>query len=127
MVNYVDKIKVYISTVELSALDFANVNTLGHQCDNPVARISAGMRYVPKDSSGVISDDERQTIELVDRFSEEKGWKYEIVDLAKAGSMTRFKFMLKGWKTPAVSFENEAIVGLPTREQLESLVRRQRA
>lgn len=127
MVNYVDKIKVYISTVELSALDFANANTLGHQCDNPEARISAGMRYVPKGSSGLVSDDERKTIELVEQFSKENGLKYEIIDLAKAGPVTRLKFMMKGWKTPVVSLQNEAIVGLPTSEQLESLVRRQHA
>ena len=127
MVNYVDKIKVYISTVELSALDFANVNTLGHQCDNPVARISAGMRYVPKGLSELVSDEERKTIELVEQLSEENGWKYEIIDLAKAGLVARLKFMMKGLKTPVVSLQNETIVGLPTREQLESLVRRQHA
>jgi hypothetical protein len=126
MVNYVDKIRVYINTVELSALDLVSVNTLGHQCNNPEARISAGMQHVPKGSSGLVSE-ERKTIELVEQFSEENGLKCEIIDLAKAGSMTRLKFMLKGWKTPTVSFENEAIVGLPTREQLESLVRRRHA
>lgn len=127
MVNYVDKIRVYINTLELSALDLVNVNTLGHECDNPSGRISAGLRNMPKGSSGLISDEERQAIELVEKFSEENGLKYEIIDLAKAGSMTRLKFMMKGWKTPAVRFANETIIGLPAKAQLESLVRRQRA
>jgi len=127
MVSYADRIKVYINTVELSALDLVNVNTLGHGCDDPSARLSAGLRNMPKGSSGLIPDEERKAIELVEQFSEENGVKYEIIDLAKAGLMTRLRFIVKGWKTPAVSFVNEAIVGLPTREQLESLVRRQRA
>lgn len=127
MVSYVDRIKVYINTVELSALDLVNVNTLGHQCDDPSCRLSAGLRNMPKTSSGLISDEERQAIELVEQFSEENRLKYEIIDLAKASSMTRLKFIMKGWKTPAVSFANEAIVGVPTREKLESLIRRQRA
>jgi hypothetical protein len=127
MVNYVDKMRVYINSVELSALDLVNVNTLGHGCDNPSARISAGLRNMPEVSSGLISGEERKTIEIVEQFSEENGLKYEIIDLAKAGSMTRLKFMMRGWKTPAVSYANEAIVGLPTREQLESFIRRRRA
>jgi hypothetical protein len=127
MVNYADKIKVYINTVELSAFSYVNVDGMGHQCDKPSARISAGLRNMPKGSSGILSDDERKTIELVDQFSEETGFKYEIIDLAKAGPVAQLRFMMKGWKTPAVSFLNEAIVGLPTKEQLESLVRRQHA
>lgn len=71
---------------------------------------------MPKDSSGLISDEERKTIELVDQFSEEDGLKYEIIDLAKAGPVAQLRFMMKGWKTPAVGFANEIIVGLPTRE-----------
>ena len=126
-----DKIKVYINTVELSTFDFVNVDGIGHPCahthDNPGTRISAGLRNMPKGSSGLISDEERKTIELVDQFSEENALKYEIIDLAKAGPVTQLKFMMRGWKTPAVSFANETIVGLPTRERLELLVRRQRA
>ena len=126
-----DKIKVYISTVELSTLDFVNVDGIGHPCahthDNPGTRISAGLRNMPKSSSELISDDDRKTIELVERFSEENGLKCEIIDLAKAGPVARLKFVMRGWKTPAVSFANETIVGLPTRERLELLVRRQRA
>lgn len=126
-VNYVEKIKVYVNTIELSILDLVSVNTLGHQCDNPSSTISTGMRHMPKDSSGLISDEEKKTIELVDQFSEEKGLKYEIIDLAKAGPLTQLKFMMKRWKTPVVSLESEAIIGMPTREQLESLIRRQHA
>lgn len=125
MVCYVASIKVYINTVELTVLDFANANWLGHQCDNPEARISDGLRHMPKGSSGLISDDERKTIELVKQFSEDNGLKYEIIDLAKAGLMTQLRFVLKRWKVPVTSIENEAIIGLPTREQLESVFRRQ--
>ena len=126
MVSYVDKIKVYINTVELSAANYVD-GALGHECDQPSQRITQITKYLPKVSSGLISDDERKTIELVEQFSKENGLKYEIIDLVKATLVTKLKFMLKGWRTPVVSFEKEAVVGLPTREQLESLVRRQRA
>ena len=81
---------------------------------------------MPKGSSdGFISDKEREAVDLVDQFSKEKGLEYEIIDLAKAGQMTRLMFVLKGWKVPIVRIGKETIIGLPTKEQLESVVRSQ--
>lgn len=125
MVCYVVRIKVYINSVELSALDFADVLSLGHACDQPGERISSGTKHMPKGSSGFISDEERKVIDLVEQFSKENGLNHEIIDLNKAGPMTRLKFVLKRWKVPVVSIENETIIGLPTKEQLESILRRQ--
>lgn len=121
------KIKVYIKTVEVSALDFANVTTLGHQCDSPGERISSGMQHMPRDTRGLISDEERKAIDFLEQFSEENGLDYEIIDLTKAGRMTKLKFIMKGWKVPVINVGNETILGLPTKEQLESILRRQQA
>jgi hypothetical protein len=125
MMCYVVRIKVYINTVKLSPLDFANVMSLGHSCDQPGERISCGIKYMPKDSSGYISDEEIKALDLLEQFSKENGLNYEIIDLAKAGPMTRLKFALKGWKVPVISIENEITIGLPTKEQLGSLLRKQ--
>lgn len=122
MVRHVGKIKIYISSVEPSVLDSANALSLGHACDSPGERISSGMRHMPKDSSEYISDDERKAIDLVDQFSKKSGLNYEIIDLAKAGQMTRLTFILKRWKVPVIRFGRETIRGLPTEEQLESML-----
>jgi len=122
MVCYVARIKVYINSVELSTLDFVDVLSLGHSCDQPGERISSGIKCMPRGSSGFISDEERKAIDLVKQFSKENGLNYEIIDLTKAGPMTRLKFVLKGWKVPVISIENETIIGLPTKEQLESIL-----
>lgn len=112
--------------MEPTALDFANVWSLGHPCDHPGERISSGLQHMPKGSSdGFISDKEREAVDLVDQFSKERGLEYEIIDLAKAGQMTRLMFVLKGWKVPIVRIGKETIIGLPTKEQLESVVRSQ--
>lgn len=123
MVRHVGKIKIYVNSVEPTALDFADVLSLAHACDHPGERISSGMQHMPKGSSAFISEEEQKTIDLVDRFSKESGLSYEIIDLAKAGQTTRLKFVLKGWKVPVVSIGKETIIGLPTKEQLESIVR----
>ena len=127
MVCYVARIKVYINSVELSTLDFADPLSLGHPCDQPGERISSGIKHMPKHSSGFISDEEKKAMDLVEQISRENGLNYEIIDLARAGSMTRLKFVLKGWKVPVISIENETIIGLPTKEQLESILRREHA
>lgn len=118
------KIKVYINTIKLSALDFSNVLTLGHACDSPDERISSGTRHMPKDSNQFISEDERKAIDLVEQLSREKGLHYEIIDLAKAGPLARLMFIIKKWKVPVISIENETIMGLPTKETLESALQR---
>jgi len=127
MVCYVARIKVYINSVELSTLDFVDPLSLGHACDQPGERISSGIKHMPKRSSGFISEEEKKAIDLVEQISRENGLNYEIIDLARAGSMTRLKFVLKGWKVPVISIENETIIGLPTKEQLESILRREHA
>ena len=111
--------------MEVSALDFANVLTLGHACDSPGERISSGVQHMPRDISGFISDEERKAIDLVEQFSKENGLDYEIIDLAKAGRKTQLNFIMKGWKVPVISIGNETITRLPTKEELASLLRRQ--
>jgi len=124
MVRHVDKIKIYVNSVEPTALDFADVLSLGHSCDHPGERISSGMQHLPKGlHNGFISDKEREVIDLVDRFSMESGLEYEIIDLAKAGQMTRLMFVIKGWKTPVIRIGRKTIRDLPTKEQLEALLR----
>ncbi len=121
------KIKVYIRTFEISPLDSSNLLTLGHACDDPGKRISTGMQHMPRNSSGYVSDEEREAIDCVERFSRENGLDYEIIDLTKAGPIKKLKFIVKGWKVPVISVGNEAIMGLPTKEQLESILKRQHA
>lgn len=122
MADRMAKIKVYIRTFEMSPLDVSNVLTLGHACDSPGERISAGTKHMGRGSTAWVSDEDRKAVDFVDQFSRENGLDYEIVDLAKAGLMTKLKFIVKGWKVPVVSVGNEAIMGLPTKEQLEAIL-----
>ncbi len=122
MVGRMAKIKVYIETFEISPLHVSNVLTLGHACDSPGERISAGMKHMGIDSNAYVSDEDRKVVDFIDQFSKENGLDYEIVDLTKAGLMTRLKFLIKGWKVPVVSVGNETIMGLPTKEQLKSIL-----
>ena len=122
MVDRMVKLKVYIKTFEISPLDVSNVLTLGHACDSPGERISAGMKHLGRESNAWVSDESRKAIDFVDQISKENGVNYEVVDLSKAGLMTKLKFLVKGWKVPMIRVGNEAIMGLPTKEQLEALL-----
>ncbi len=85
------------------------------------------MKHVGIDGNACVSDEDRKAIDFVDQFSKETGLDYEIIDLTKAGLMTKLKFVMKGWKVPVIRVGNDAIMGLPTKEQLESAIRRQQA
>ena len=125
MVRRVDKIKIYIFTSEPSAVDYSDMHSLEHPCSQAGERAFEGMKYMPVHSSGFISDEERKAIDLVDRLSKESGLDYEIIDLAKSRQTTRLKFVMKGWKVPVISIGKETIIGLPTKEQLECVLRSQ--
>jgi len=119
-----DKIRVYVNSIEPSAVDYIDMKSIAHPCSRAGDRAFEGLKNLPGHSSGFISEEEKKTIDLVERFSRENGLEYEIIDLANAGATTQLRFIVKGWKVPIISFGKETIKGLPTKEQLESMMQK---
>jgi hypothetical protein len=118
-----DKIRLYINSVEPSAVDYIDMKSVEHPCSQAGKRAFQGLRNLQWRSSGFVSDEERKAIDLVEQFSRENGLEYEIIDLAKAGVATRLKFIMKGWKAPTTIWEKETLKGLPTKEQLALILK----
>jgi len=118
-----DKIKVYVNSVQPSSLDYIDMKSVEHPCSQAGDRAFEGMKYLPAHLSGFLSDEEIKAIGLVKRFCEETGLEFEVVDLASRTSITKMKFILKGRKTPAVEFKGE-IIEAPTKEKLEAFLSR---
>lgn len=117
------RIKVYVSSAIPSPTDYADMKSLEHPCSQAGDRAYEGLRHLPHHSSGLLSDEELKAIDLVEQFSKEKGLEYEIIDLASAKINTKLKFVLKRWKVPLISCGDNIISGLPTRQQLESILK----
>ena len=122
--NYMDKITVYVQSIEPSSTNYIDMHSVEHPCSQAGNQAFTGMKHYPGHSSGFLSDEERRTIELVEEFSREHDVKYEVVDLAKAGATVRLKFVIRSWKTPVICCGKEILLGLPTREKLESMLKR---
>jgi len=116
------KIRVYINSVAPVAVDYIDMKSIEHPCSKAGERAFEGMKNLRTRSSGFLSDEERKAIEIVEQFCREKALEYEIVDLAYARATTQLKFILKRWKVPVTSSGSKIIKGLPTRQQLESLL-----
>jgi hypothetical protein len=118
-----NKIQVYINSVKPSAVDYIDMKSVEHPCSQAGERAFQGLRDFPWHLSGFVSDDEREAIDLVEQFSKENRLDYEIIDLANAGVATRLKFIMRRWKAPIITWGKVTLKGLPTREQLERILK----
>lgn len=119
-----DKIKVYISSFSrISTLDYVDKDSMGHPCVTSRHDICSGLKHLPTGSwGGYLTDDQGKVVDVVSRFCEENGLKYEIVDIEKLSSISKMKLVFKGIKAPAIMFKGKKIEGVPTKEDLRVLI-----
>lgn len=117
-----DKIRVYVNSVNPSACDYVDMHSLEHPCSQAGEKAFEGMKDLPAKSSGFLSDEEIKTVSLVEQFSRQNKLDFETIDLTNTGLITKMKFYLKGWKTPVITFKGKTITGFPTREELEVML-----
>lgn len=117
-----DKIRVYVNSIEPSACDYVDMHSLEHPCSQAGERAFEGLEHLPAKSSGFLSDEEIKTVSLVEQFSRENKLEFETIDLANTGLITKMKFYLKGWKTPVITFKGKTITGFLKKEELEAML-----
>jgi len=119
------KIKVYVSSLEISTLDYVDKESMGHPCvtSRQGENIFTGFKHLPKGSwDGYLTDDQMKAIDVVGEFCKENGLEYEVVDIAKVSFVSKMKLVFKGMKAPTISFEGKKIEGIPTKEDLKTLI-----
>lgn len=117
-----DKIRVYVTSVEPSTCEYVDMHSLEHPCSQAGDRAFEGLQYLPGKSSGFLSDDEMKTVDLVAQVSRENGLEFETIDLANSSLTVKMKFYLKGWKTPLISYKGVTLSGLSTKEELQAFL-----
>jgi hypothetical protein len=118
------KIKVYVSSFQISTLDYVDKDSMGHPCvtSRHGENIFAGFKHLPKGSwDGYLADDQMKAVDVVDEFCKENGLEYEVVDITNVSFVSKMKFMIKGIKTPTISYSGKRIEGVPTKEDLKVL------
>ena len=118
------KIKVYVSSFEISTLNYVDKDSIGHPCvtsrhgDN----IFTKFKHLPKRSwNGYLTDDQMKAVDIVCEFCKENRLEYEIVDITNASFVNKMKLVLRGVKAPTISFKGRKIEGIPTKENLKTL------
>jgi hypothetical protein len=120
-----DRIRVYVSSFEISTFDYVDKESVGHPCvtSRHGEDIFAKFKHLPERSwDGYLSDNQLKAVNMVDEFCKENGLEYEVVDIASVSFVSRMKFMFKGIKAPTISFKGKKIEGVPTEEDLKVLV-----
>ena len=119
------KIKVYVSSFKTSTLDYVDAGSMGHPCvtTRHAESMFTEYKHLPKGSwDGYLTDDEMKAIDVVGEFCEENGLECEVVDMTSLAFISKMKLMFKGMKAPTISFEGKKIEGIPTKEDLKTLV-----
>ena len=119
-----DRIKVYVYSQAISTLDYVDFEGAKHACAQAGSSAFSGLKqYSGSMDDRYLSEEERKAIALVRQFSEENGLEFEIVDLANCGFVSKTKLFFKGIKkVPTIAFKGEKIAGLPTEENLKTLL-----
>lgn len=120
----IDRIRVYVNSVEPSAVNYVDMKSIEHPCSKAGERAFEGLRSLPAWSNGLLSEEEKKTVSLVEHFSKENRLEFEVIDLAQSGFTAKIRFLLKRWKTPTVAFKDRTIVGFPSKTELEALLRK---
>jgi hypothetical protein len=120
-----DKVQVYVSSFEISTLDYVDKASMGHPC--VTARhgknIFTGLKHLPKGLlDGYLTDDQLKTVDVVDQFCKTNGLQYEIVNMTNLGWLRKMKLVFKGIKAPTTIFRGRRIEGPPARKDLEALI-----
>ena len=120
-----EKIKVYVSSFEISTLDYVDKDSVGHPCvtSRHGENIFTGFKHLPKGArDGHLADDQIKTVDVVDKFCKENGLEYEVVDIRNTSFVSKMKLMFKGIKAPTISFKGKKIERIPTKEDLNTLI-----
>ncbi len=126
----VDKIRVYVYSLKgVSSVDYVDMESARHACSQAGERVFTGLKKLPLgphwDSwDSILSEDQSRVVHLVRELSAERGLEFEIIDLADSGAIALLKSFVKRISAPSVAFKGEVIKGVPTREELEALLRR---
>ena len=119
------KIKVYVSSCEISTLDYVDKDSMGHPCvtSRNGENIFTGFKHLPERSwDGYLADDQMKAVDVVDEFCKENGLEYEVVDITNVSFASKMRLMFKGIKAQTISFRGKKIEGVPTEEDLRVLV-----
>lgn len=119
-----DRIKVYISSFNISTLDYVDQKSMGHPCvtSRHGENIFAGFKHLPKGFwDGYLTENQRKAVEVIHEFCEESGLEYEIIDIENLSSLGKMRLMFKGIKAPTTIFKGEMIEGVPSKEHLRAL------
>ncbi|UCF59325.1 MAG: hypothetical protein JSV15_02635 [Candidatus Bathyarchaeota archaeon] len=120
-----EKIKVYVSSFEISTLDYVDQHSIGHPCvtSHHSKNVFTEFKHLPEKSwDGYLTDDQMKAVVIVSEFCQQNGLEYEVVDMRNTGFASKMKLMFKGIAAPTISFRGKKIEGIPTKENLETLI-----
>ena len=119
------KITIYVSSFEISTLDYVDKHSMGHPCvtSHHGENVFTEFKNLPgKSWDGYLTDDQMKTVGIVSEFCEENELEYEVVDTRNTSFISKMKFMLKGIKAPTISLDGKKIEGIPTKKELRALI-----
>ncbi len=119
------KIRVYVSSFKVSALDYVDKESMGHPCvtSRHGENVFLEFKHFPKGSlDGYLTEYQVKVLDVLNEFCEETGLDYEVVDVANLSIIRKMKLVFKGIKAPTIIFKGKRIEGVPTKEDLKVLV-----
>ena len=117
------KLKVYIHSVELPTVDFADKEGAMHACAQAQKTAFKGLeRHSGLFGNRYLADEERDFLMRVENVCRENGLQFEVIDLGTMGFLEKLKLKMKGVGTPAISCGEKIFHAVPSEEDIKKLL-----
>jgi len=117
------KLKVYVHSLEIPTVGFVDKEGAMHACAK--AQKTAFQRLERFSSLGKrhLSDEEREFLMQIEDLCKKNSLEFEVIDLGTISLLARLKLKMKGLKTPAISYGEKTVYGVPSEEDLKELLK----
>jgi len=119
-----EKLKVYIRTLEVPTVGFVDKEGAMHACAQAQKTAFQGLEQRSSlFGNRYLCDEDKEVLMRVEDFCKNNGLEYNVIDLGTASFLARLRLRMKGVNAPAICCGEKIICGVPSEEDFKKLLR----
>jgi len=119
-----EKLKVYIRTLEVPTVGFVDKEGAMHACAQAQKTAFQGLEQCSSlFGNRYLCDEDKEVLMRVEDFCKNNGLEYNVIDLGTASFLARLRLRMKGVNAPAICCGEKIICGVPSEEDFKKLLR----
>jgi hypothetical protein len=123
IIDYMDRLKVYVQSFEVPTVGFVDKEGAMHACAQAQKTAFQGLeRHAGLFGNRYLSDEDREVLMRIEGYCKNNGLEYEVVDVGSMGFLARVGLRMKGIKAPAICSGEKTLCGIPSDEDIKKFL-----